>query len=78
MDLDAFTTTVLFVAAIGWSALGIAMCHELYHLAPTWRWKAFLIAAGGPAVWGVALYRGFKALRHRVLHHFGVDHFSCS
>lgn len=74
---DPFTHLVLLLGAIAWCCWGVMLVLTLYHDAPTWRWKAFLITAGGPAVWGVALYRGAKLLRHRVMHHYGVAGYSC-
>lgn len=75
--LDQWDIAILCVAAIWWSILGVMAGIELYPFAPTWRWKAFIIAAAGPAIWGIALWRGLKALRLNILRRYGVEHCTC-
>lgn len=75
--MDPWTTGILCVGAIAWSMWGVTMAMELLPDSPTWKWRAFLIAAAGPAIWGCAAYWGLRLLRRHILHRLNLPCRGC-
>ncbi len=75
--MDPFTECILWEAALGWSICGVILMLDVFHHVETRRWRAFLIALSGPAVWGLAVWWGWRAVRRRILRRLGLTDCGC-
>lgn len=74
---DPFANFVLCGWLIVWSIWGYLMIEELFPIAPSRQWRAYLLAFAGPVAWGVYAYRGILAVRHKLLARMGLPTCGC-
>lgn len=76
--MDPYPLFVLSSAAIVWSLVGLMILVDIFPTPScTFIWKAFLTPFAGPAAWGILIYRGFRHVRHLILHHYGLPECGC-
>lgn len=75
--MDPYTQAVLWATSVAWAVWGTWMAVDVLPLAWSPGWRAFLIALSGPAVWGLALWWGWQAVRRRILHRMGLTDGGC-
>ena len=74
---SAFATTVITVAILGWSVVGLIVYRTLMQENPPAGFRVYLWFIGGPFVWISTAYTTAGRARRAILKQFGVEHYDC-